>query len=79
MVCPTSDLCVGGCNLYASEEGPINIGGLQQFTTEVFKKMRMPQIRDPSLPKLEDLPQSYKSKVLIMLVSVIEILDTSII
>lgn len=36
MVCPTSDLCVGGCNLYASEEGPINIGGLQQFATEVF-------------------------------------------
>jgi hypothetical protein len=30
---------------------------------QVFKKMRMPQIRDPSLPKLEDLPQSYKSKV----------------
>jgi dihydropyrimidine dehydrogenase (NADP+) len=21
MVCPTSDLCVGGCNLAASEEG----------------------------------------------------------
>lgn len=37
MVCPTSDLCVGGCNLYASEEGPINIGGLQQFATEVIK------------------------------------------
>lgn len=35
MVCPTSELCVGGCNLYASEEGPINIGGLQQFATEV--------------------------------------------
>lgn len=35
MVCPTSDLCVGGCNLHASEEGPINIGGLQQFTTDV--------------------------------------------
>lgn len=35
MVCPTSDLCVGGCNLQASEEGPINIGGLQQFATEV--------------------------------------------
>lgn len=35
MVCPTSDLCVGGCNLYATEEGPINIGGLQQFATEV--------------------------------------------
>jgi NADPH-dependent glutamate synthase beta subunit-like oxidoreductase len=38
MVCPTSDLCVGGCNLYASEEGPINIGGLQQFAVEVEKK-----------------------------------------
>ena len=35
MVCPTSDLCVGGCNLQASEEGAINIGGLQQFATEV--------------------------------------------
>lgn len=44
MVCPTSDLCVGGCNLYASEEGPINIGGLQQFTTEViFKWTRIVQ------------------------------------
>ena len=37
MVCPTSDLCVGGCNLHASEEGAINIGGLQQFATEVNK------------------------------------------
>lgn len=35
MVCPTSDLCVGGCNLAAVEEGPINIGGLQQFATDV--------------------------------------------
>ena len=35
MVCPTSDLCVGGCNLSATEEGPINIGGLQHFATNV--------------------------------------------
>lgn len=41
MVCPTSDLCVGGCNLYATEEGPINIGGLQQFATEVSKNVKM--------------------------------------
>nr|CAD7431544.1 unnamed protein product [Timema monikensis] len=34
MVCPTSDLCVGGCNLAAVEEGPINIGGLQHFAVE---------------------------------------------
>ena len=80
MVCPTSDLCVGGCNLYASEEGPINIGGLQQFATEVhtsstctpsplfsstkiFKSMKIPQIRDPSLPPLDELPESYDAKV----------------
>ncbi|XP_078039722.1 dihydropyrimidine dehydrogenase su(r) [Augochlora pura] len=47
MVCPTSDLCVGGCNLYASEEGPINIGGLQQFATDIFKQMNIPQTRIP--------------------------------
>jgi dihydropyrimidine dehydrogenase (NADP+) len=63
MVCPTSDLCVGGCNLYASEEGPINIGGLQQFATEMFQRMKVPQIRDPSLPSLDQLPDSYKAKV----------------
>lgn len=63
MVCPTSDLCVGGCNLYAAEEGPINIGGLQQFATEVFKDMCIPQIRDPSLPPLSEMPDSYKIKI----------------
>ncbi|KAK2578695.1 hypothetical protein KPH14_011663 [Odynerus spinipes] len=47
MVCPTSDLCVGGCNLHASEEGPINIGGLQQFATDIFKQMNVPQTRIP--------------------------------
>lgn len=35
MVCPTSDLCVGGCNLHATEEGAINIGGLQHFAVDV--------------------------------------------
>merc|ERR1712137_266376 len=63
MVCPTSDLCVGGCNLYDAEEGPINIGGLQQFATENFKRMNIPQIRDPSLPPLSELPDSYKQKI----------------
>ncbi|XP_046578093.1 dihydropyrimidine dehydrogenase [NADP(+)]-like isoform X1 [Haliotis rubra] len=63
MVCPTSDLCVGGCNLDASEEGPINIGGLQQFATEIFKTMNIPQIRDPSLVPVDQLPASYRSKI----------------
>ena len=31
-----SDLCVGGCNLDASEEGPINIGGLQVLLYLIF-------------------------------------------
>ncbi|RZF40963.1 hypothetical protein LSTR_LSTR013218 [Laodelphax striatellus] len=53
MVCPTSDLCVGGCNLFATEEGPINIGGLQHFATEIFKKMRIPQLRPPEASKLK--------------------------
>ncbi|XP_069863869.1 dihydropyrimidine dehydrogenase [NADP(+)] isoform X2 [Dipodomys merriami] len=63
MVCPTSDLCVGGCNLYATEEGPINIGGLQQFATEVFKAMNIPQIRNPSLPPPEKMPEAYSAKI----------------
>ncbi|KAK6763267.1 hypothetical protein RB195_023830 [Necator americanus] len=44
MICPTSDLCVGSCNLHATEEGPINIGGLQQFACDVFKRMNIRQI-----------------------------------
>ncbi|XP_030382629.1 dihydropyrimidine dehydrogenase [NADP(+)] [Scaptodrosophila lebanonensis] len=52
MVCPTSDLCVGGCNLQASEEGPINIGGLQQFATEVFKQMGVRQCVSPDAKPL---------------------------
>lgn len=52
MVCPTSDLCVGGCNLAAVEEGPINIGGLQQYATEVFKRMGLKQILNPNLKPL---------------------------
>ncbi|KAJ6658434.1 hypothetical protein lerEdw1_020138 [Lerista edwardsae] len=63
MVCPTSDLCVGGCNLYATEEGPINIGGLQQFATEVFRAMNVPQIRSPSLPSPEEMPEAYRAKI----------------
>ncbi|XP_068808452.1 dihydropyrimidine dehydrogenase [NADP(+)] isoform X2 [Struthio camelus] len=66
MVCPTSDLCVGGCNLYATEEGPINIGGLQQFATEVFKAMNIPQIRNPSLPPLKEMPEAYHVKIALL-------------
>lgn len=55
MVCPTSDLCVGGCNLYASEEGPINIGGLQQFAVEMFKMMNLPQILAPEITALKSI------------------------
>ncbi|XP_003738053.1 dihydropyrimidine dehydrogenase [NADP(+)] [Galendromus occidentalis] len=61
MVCPTSDLCVGGCNLYATEEGPINIGGLQQFATDIFRKMKIPQTLPPEIAG--NLPESYKAKI----------------
>ncbi|CAG9804575.1 unnamed protein product [Chironomus riparius] len=53
MVCPTSDLCVGNCNLAAVEEGPINISGLQQFATETFKRMGIKQILNPDLKPLK--------------------------
>ncbi|XP_042900300.2 dihydropyrimidine dehydrogenase [NADP(+)] [Parasteatoda tepidariorum] len=66
MVCPTSDLCVGGCNLYASEEGPINIGGLQQFAVETFMEMKIPQIKDPNLFPDQKVPGSYRSKIAII-------------
>lgn len=52
MVCPTSDLCVGGCNLAATEEGPINIGGLQHFAVDIFMKMGIKQTLGPDRPKL---------------------------
>ncbi|XP_022182624.1 dihydropyrimidine dehydrogenase [NADP(+)] [Myzus persicae] len=42
MVCPTSELCAGSCNLAGSDGGPINIGGLQQFCLEVFMDMGVP-------------------------------------
>lgn len=53
MVCPVSDLCVGGCNLQATEEGPINIGGLQHYATEVFKRMGLKQTLSPHLKPLK--------------------------
>lgn len=62
MVCPTSDLCVGGCNLQASEEGAINIGGLQQFATEVFSKMGIKQTRDPRTP----VPKNASAKIVLI-------------
>ncbi|KAJ8982696.1 hypothetical protein NQ317_013168 [Molorchus minor] len=62
MVCPTSDLCVGGCNLHATEEGPINIGGLQQFATEVFSKMNVKQTRDPKTPR----PKNPDAKIVLL-------------
>ena len=58
MVCPTSDLCVGGCNAAATEGGAINIGGLQHFAVETFKAMGVSASRPPNtcLPTLSDAP-----------------------
>ncbi|XP_053607413.1 dihydropyrimidine dehydrogenase [NADP(+)] isoform X2 [Plodia interpunctella] len=63
MVCPTSDLCVGGCNLHASEEGAINIGGLQHFAVDVFVKMGIPQTLDPNR---KPLPNGGDQKIALM-------------
>ena len=52
---------MGGCNLAASEEGAINIGGLQHFAVEIFQKMKVPQVLPPSIPN--PLPESFKQKI----------------
>jgi dihydropyrimidine dehydrogenase (NADP+) len=62
MVCPTSDLCAGGCNVAATEKGAINIGGLQGFATETFMKMNVPQTLNPDLVK----PANLHSKIAIV-------------
>jgi dihydropyrimidine dehydrogenase (NADP+) len=49
--------------LNESDEGAINIGGLQHFAVDVFKKMNLPQIRDPNLTPIEELDDSYKTKI----------------
>ncbi|CAH0750695.1 unnamed protein product [Diatraea saccharalis] len=63
MVCPTSDLCVGGCNLHASEEGAINIGGLQHFAVDIFMKMGIHQTLDP---KTKPLPNGGDQKIALL-------------
>lgn len=63
MVCPTSDLCAGGCNVAATEGGAINIGGLQQFAVEMFMKMNIPQIRHPAATPLDQLPESFQAPI----------------
>ena len=50
-----SDLCVGGCNLCASEGGPINIGGLPQFALDMFKLMKLPQLLAPEIRQLKEI------------------------
>jgi dihydropyrimidine dehydrogenase (NADP+) len=56
-ICPTSTLCVGSCNLYGTEEGPINIGGLQSYACEVFKSWGVKQTHEVDLASL---PDSYR-------------------
>lgn len=66
MVCPTAELCVGGCNLAGAEQGPINIGGLQAFATDMFRQMRIKQIRPPTLPPREAMGPAYNQKIAII-------------
>ncbi|KAG5445036.1 Dihydropyrimidine dehydrogenase [NADP(+)] [Clonorchis sinensis] len=63
MVCPTSDLCAGGCNLAATEEGAINIGGLQQFAVEIFSQMGVPQILDPEIQRATKSLKAYDTPI----------------
>ena len=33
---------------------------------QVFKAMKIPQVRDPSLPPLDQLPETYRAKVALL-------------
>ena len=63
MICPTSNLCAGGCNLAASDAGAINISGLQEFAVNHFKKMNIRATRNPDLPPADQMPSNYKTKI----------------
>lgn len=66
LVCPTEELCVGGCNLAATEEGAINIGGLQAFATRTYREMNLSQIRPPYLPPSEEMPPSFQTRIAVI-------------
>ena len=63
MICPVSNLCVGGCNLAATEAGAINISGLQDFAVTHFKEMHIPATRDPALPPPDKMHASYAQRI----------------
>ena len=50
--------------LQASEEGAINIGGLQQFACDVFKKMNVRQIVSKEIR--ENRNESHKEKIALL-------------
>lgn len=66
MICPAANLCSASCNLHATEEGPINIAGLQRFALETFAKMNVRQIRDPRSLPINQLPQVYHSPIVLI-------------
>ncbi|KAJ9459881.1 Dihydropyrimidine dehydrogenase [Diplonema papillatum] len=66
MICPVSNLCVGGCNLAATEAGPINISGLQDFAVTTFKSMNIRAARDPALPAAAAMHASFATKIVLV-------------
>ena len=40
-----------------------SLGFIFALIFQIFKKMRIPQIRDPKLPPLVELHESYRSKI----------------
>ncbi|KAH3758833.1 dihydropyrimidine dehydrogenase [Pelomyxa schiedti] len=61
LLCPAEHTCRGCCNLRDRLGGSIEISRLQQFACDVYRKMELTQIRDPSLPST--LAPSYQTKI----------------
>eukprot|EP00760_Papus_ankaliazontas_P027475 PhM_4_TR3356/c0_g1_i1/m.29092/K00207/DPYD; dihydropyrimidine dehydrogenase (NADP+) len=66
MICPTEDLCVGSCNLAGTEQGAINIGGLQAFAVDTFRKMQVPASLDPAIVAATKDVASYDTPIAVV-------------
>ncbi|KAJ5077228.1 dihydropyrimidine dehydrogenase [NADP(+)] [Anaeramoeba ignava] len=65
LLCPTTQLCTGGCNLNKTSGGAIKIGNLQRFACEQFMHMDIEQIIDPEIEKTRTQPVYTKPIALI--------------
>ncbi|KAH3761813.1 dihydropyrimidine dehydrogenase [Pelomyxa schiedti] len=63
LLCSSEHTCRSCCNLRDRLGGAIEISRLQEFACDIFRKMDVPQIRNPALPAPEKMPAGYAKKI----------------